>query len=125
MNDLVDLQAIRPLEVWTNVRARRVQGSQLTFAVVELGPDSVVPEHRHPNEQIGMVIKGRVRFAVGDELRDLGPGGTWRILGDVPHSVTAGPSGAVVIDVFSPIRSDWNALNDSDPVTPNWPDPTV
>jgi hypothetical protein len=41
-----------------------------------------------------------------------GPGGTWRILGDVPHEVTVGPDGAVVIDVFSPPREDWRAFPD-------------
>ena len=55
-----------------------------------------------------MVIQGQVLFRCGDEERQLGPGGTWGILGDVPHSVVTGPDGAVVIDVFTPIRDDWD-----------------
>lgn len=121
MSNLVDLDAIPPLQVWPEVTARRVEGEQLTFAVVELGPNALVPEHRHPNEQIGMVIRGRVTFTVGDETRDLAAGGTWRILGTVPHVVKAGPDGAVVIDVFAPIRSDWEALPSLEPQPPTWP----
>jgi len=121
MTNLLNLDAIRPLQVWPDVRARRVEGEQLTFAVVELGPNALVPEHRHPNEQIGMVIRGRVTFTVGDETRDLAPGGTWRILGMVPHIVKAGPDGAVVIDVFAPTRSDWEALPSLEPQPPAWP----
>ena len=107
MPNLVELAEMTPIQVWDGVVARRVQGDQLTLAIVELAPNAVVPEHRHPNEQCGLVIEGEVTFRVADETRVLGPGGTWRILGDVPHEVTTGPEGAVVIDVFAPPRTDW------------------
>ena len=100
--------------------ARRVQGERITLAVVELAPNAIVPEHRHPNEQNGLVIQGRVLFRCGDEERELGPGGTWRILGDVPHSVVTGPDGAILIDVFTPIRDDWDRLDVLDQ-PPLWP----
>ncbi len=121
MTNITNLSTIAPIQVWDGVRARRVQGDQVTLAVVELDPGVVVPEHRHPNEQNGIVIAGQVTFTVGEERRLLGPGGTWRILGDVPHMAVAGPEGAVLIDVFSPIRSDWDALPSLDPTDPVWP----
>ena len=108
MPNLIDLAEIAPIQVWDSVVARRVQGEKLTLAIVELAPNATVPEHRHPNEQCGLVIEGEVRFRIGDEERLLGPGGTWRILGDVPHQVVTGPEGAVVIDVFAPARTDWD-----------------
>jgi quercetin dioxygenase-like cupin family protein len=119
-SNLVDLADHAPINVWEGVIARRVQGERITLAVVELAPNAIVPEHRHPNEQNGMVIQGQVRFRCGDEERELGPGGTWRILGDVPHSVLAGPDGAVVIDVFTPIRDDWDRFEVLDQ-PPVWP----
>jgi unsaturated pyranuronate lyase len=111
------------LEIWGDVvRARRVEGERITLAIVELAPNAVVPEHRHAAEQLGMVIRGRMHFTVDGETRDLGPGGTWRILGDRPHDVVAGPEGAVVIDVFTPIRSDWADRTIVDPSPkPRWP----
>ena len=121
MTDLADLSAIAPIQVWEKVRARRVQGDQITLAVVELDAGAVVPEHRHPSEQNGIVIQGEMSFRVGSEERKLGPGGTWRILGNVPHSAQAGPNGAVVIDVFSPIRTDWDALPPLELTDPEWP----
>ena len=108
MPNLVDLAHMTPIQVWDNVVARRIQGERTTVAVVELAPNAIVPEHRHPNEQCGLVIEGEVRFRIGDEERLLGPGGTWRILGDTPHQVVTGPEGAVVIDVFAPARADWD-----------------
>lgn len=107
MTNLADLAELEAIQVWDGVVARRVQGEHLTVAVVELSPNAIVPEHRHPHEQCGLVIEGEVRFRIGDEERVLGPGGTWRILGDVPHEVVTGPEGAVVIDSFSPPRHDW------------------
>jgi hypothetical protein len=78
MTNLADLADLTPIQVWDGVVARRVQGEQLTLAVVELGPDAIVPSHRHANEQCGLVIEGEVTFRIGDEERVLGPGGTWR-----------------------------------------------
>jgi quercetin dioxygenase-like cupin family protein len=122
MGNLVDLETVAPLAVWGDVvQARRIQGERITLAVVELAPDALVPEHRHPAEQLGIVIRGTVRFRIDDETRDLGPGGTWRIPSDHPHEVTAGPEGAVVIDVFNPPRDDWDALRVLPVAAPRWP----
>lgn len=101
----------------TAVRARRVEGDRITLALVELAPNSVVPGHQHEAEQLGMVVEGTVTFTIGDEQRELGPGGTWRIPSSVPHQVTTGPAGATVIDIFNPTRADWDAL----PVSPAQP----
>ncbi|MBA3429804.1 MAG: cupin domain-containing protein [Actinobacteria bacterium] len=61
----------------------------------------MVGEHSHDHEQLGIVLRGSLRFRVGEEERELPPGGTWSISSDVPHSATAGPDGASVIDVFA------------------------
>ena len=98
MGALDELAGIRPLKVWEGVIARAIEGDRLSLAVIELDPDSVVPEHTHENEQLGIVLSGSVSFRVGDEVRDLGPGGTWRIPSNTPHEVRAGPEGAVAID---------------------------
>jgi len=123
MNNLKDLADLPLLEVWGEpVRARRLDGERISFAIVELAPNAVVPEHRHPAEQLGMCITGSIHFTIDGETRDLGPGGTWRITSEKPHDVVAGPEGAVVLDVFTPIRSDWDALPLVDPPTsPRWP----
>ena len=123
MSNLQNLADLPMLEIWGEaVRARRVEGERITLAIVELAPNAVVPEHRHAAEQLGMVIRGLMHFTVDGETRDLGPGGTWRILGDRPHDVVAGPEGAVVIDVFTPTRSDWDANRVVGTPVPRWPE---
>jgi quercetin dioxygenase-like cupin family protein len=116
-----ELGEVAPIAIWDGVVARTVDGGQAAFAVVELDPDSVVAEHSHVNEQLGLVLRGSVTFRVGDEERLLQAGGTWRIPPDVPHEVHAGPDGAVVIDVFAPPRSDWGGLERLDRRPPLWP----
>jgi len=122
VHDLIDIMDAPLLEVWGKaVRARRIQGDRITLALVELGPNAAVPEHHHEAEQLGMVITGELHFTLAGETRVLKSGGTWRILSNRPHQVTAGPNGAVVIDVFTPVRSDWDALPIIEDSTPPWP----
>lgn len=122
MSNLVDMMDSPLLQVWgETVRARRVQGEHITLAIVELDPNAVVPEHHHVAEQMGIVLAGEMIFTIDGETRTLGPGGTWRILSDIPHGVTAGPNGAVVIDVFTPVRSDWDVLPAIEDTSPRWP----
>ena len=108
------------VQVWDGVAARVVGGERSTLAVIELEPGAVVPEHSHDNEQLGVLVAGSMRFRVGDETRDLGPGGTWRIAPNTPHEVTVGPEGAVAIESFVPARGDWDGLPRRQ-APPRWP----
>ena len=103
--------------LFDGINCRVIHGDELSLAVVELDPGAIVPEHDHDNEQLGLVLEGSVTFTLGEETKELGPGGIWRIPGGTPHSVVAGPEGAVVIDIFAPPRLDWNELE----VTPERP----
>ena len=108
--NMTDLHALPLTQIWTGVEGRVVEGDHVTFAVIELAAGTHVPDHHHPNDQIGVLLRGWVRFTIGDETREFGPGGTWRVPGDVPHRVEVGPEGAVVVEAFGPIRADWHAL---------------
>jgi quercetin dioxygenase-like cupin family protein len=104
------IDRLEHLRIWDGVTAQAVEGERTTLAVVDLEPESSVPEHSHENEQLGVLIRGSMRFRVGEETREVGPGDTWRILGHVPHEVTAGPDGALAIECFTPARDDWAGL---------------
>ena len=112
----LDLQRI-----WGGVHARIVHGERITLGVVELDANSIVPEHRHEHEQVGICLSGSLTFRVGDDSRDLGPGDTWAIAGNVPHEVYVGPEGAVVVDVFTPTRDDWRETPAAGARSPRWP----
>jgi quercetin dioxygenase-like cupin family protein len=116
-----DLSDLPLRQIWESVAVRTVDGERLTLGIVELDANALVPEHRHDHEQLGMVLQGSLEFRIGEEKRRLGPGGTWRIPSNVPHEVTVGPDGAVVIDVFAPVRQDWGAVEQQTGRTPRWP----
>src|SRR3954452_5077741 len=116
-----DLSSLELQRIWDGVHGRVVHGDRLTFSVVELDANSVVPEHKHDQEQLGMCLTGSLVFRVADETRELAPGMTWSIPSNVPHEVQVGPDGAVVIDVFAPTRDDWRDAPVVEPRAPRWP----
>src|ERR1044072_3703319 len=113
--------ALRLQRIWGGVHGRVLHGGGQTVSAIELDPNTVVPEHSHDQEQLGMCISGSLLFRVDDESRELGPGETWSIPGNVPHEVHGGPAGAVVIDVFPPTRDDWRKAPNVDARPPRWP----
>jgi len=116
-----DLSSIDLQRIWDGVHGRTVHGKRISMGVIELDPHSVVPEHRHEHEQVGLCLSGSLRFRVGDETRELRAGETWSIPSNVPHEVHVGPNGAVVVDVFAPTRDDWRGAERVDSRPPRWP----
>jgi unsaturated pyranuronate lyase len=116
-----ELHELTVLRIWEGVFGRVIGGEHVTMAVIELDDSSVVPEHSHPHEQIGVCITGSVLYRVGSEERELGPGGTWRIPGGTPHEARAGPRGAVVVETWAPRRDDWADLERVERARPRWP----
>jgi quercetin dioxygenase-like cupin family protein len=121
MQSLQEAAELQPLRVWEGVSVRVLHGERLSVAIAELAPGTVVPEHRHENEQLGVVVDGSATFITGDERLELRAGGMYRFLANVPHQVEVGPEGAVFVESFSPIRSDWDALSPETEVPPRWP----
>jgi quercetin dioxygenase-like cupin family protein len=101
---------LRPYQIWPGTTARAVHGERLTMAVVDVGPNCAVPEHRHEHEQVGVVIRGQLTMDVDGTRSELGVGHTYCIRSGLPHLVIAGPDGATVVDIFAPVRSDWDGL---------------
>lgn len=99
-----------PLEEVTPTFARQlVWGGRSMVARLHLKPGCEVPAHQHDNEQVSVVLRGRIHFwlgAEGERELDLGPGEVLVIPGGTVHR-------AVVLedfeglDVFSPPRQDW------------------
>ncbi len=82
-------------------------GQQMTLSLVEMQPHSVIPEHSHPHEQLGMLLEGTLHFTIGGESRVVTVGQMWRIPGGVPHMVVAGDTPVRALDAFYPIREDY------------------
>jgi quercetin dioxygenase-like cupin family protein len=88
-------------------RAVWLSGVMLTFFTFE--PRSVVPEHRHPNEQITWVTRGAMRFTLDGETRILRPGDGACIPANAPHSAVVLDEATEAVDAWSPPREDYKA----------------
>jgi quercetin dioxygenase-like cupin family protein len=74
--------------------AARAYGELLTGQRIEVGrlrftKGEGANPHQHPQEQIMVVISGRLRVTLGGETAELGPGDAFHALPMVPHQVTA------------------------------------
>jgi quercetin dioxygenase-like cupin family protein len=92
--------------IFPGVEIRTTAGTNLMLSVVHLEPESIVLDHAHPHEQMGILLEGRLEFTVGGVTRLIGPGDIWRIPGGVVHGVRALEK-SVALDVFHPIRQDY------------------
>jgi quercetin dioxygenase-like cupin family protein len=102
-----ELKGLEPLLPSEGVEIRIIPGERMTMAFFSIQPGSEIPEHAHPHEQMGTVLKGSVELTIGDEKRTVTPGTAYRVPPDVPHSGRCGDAPAEVIEVFSPIREDF------------------
>jgi quercetin dioxygenase-like cupin family protein len=98
---------------WQEVEAvpgvfRRVLscGDQVMVVQFRIAQGADVPVHTHPHEQVGHVVAGRMRFKIGDEERELGPGDGYSVPGGVPHGAS-GITDTVAVDSFYPVREDY------------------
>lgn len=93
-----------------SITRRYIHGEQAMVAQFELKAGAVVPWHEHANEQISLVLEGRVRFEFGSEdakeTIEVTAGETVIIPGNLPHKAVA-LEDARVFDVFAPPREDW------------------
>ena len=110
---ILRLDALNHFALADGVRARALFGEQTMLNLVELDPGAVVPEHSHPHEQMGIVLSGEIVMIFDCVEPHCYANDSMNIPAGVVHGAYAGPEGAVVLDVFAPIREDFRALADS------------
>jgi quercetin dioxygenase-like cupin family protein len=99
--------SVKAVEMFPGVVRRTLNAGERTMLCeVLIAKGAVVPMHTHPHEQIGYLAKGRLRFVIGDEVKEIAAGDSWLVPGDVPHEVT-GLEDAIAIDIFSPPREEY------------------
>jgi quercetin dioxygenase-like cupin family protein len=106
---ILRLDALDPFALADGVRARALFGDSAMLNLVELDPGAVVPAHSHPHEQLGIGLSGLIIMQIDGEEHPMGPMDAMHIPSGIVHGAYAGPEGAVVLDVFVPIREDFRA----------------
>jgi unsaturated pyranuronate lyase len=105
---------VKQFELAAGVAGRPLFGESAMLNLIEFEPGSTVPLHSHEHEQLGIVLQGMQALVVNGVLHEMGPMDGYVIPGGVEHSAYCGPEGALVLDVFRPVREDyrerWNTL---------------
>jgi quercetin dioxygenase-like cupin family protein len=94
-------------ELVPGIYAKTFWGENMLAAVVDLDANVSLPRHSHPHEQLGIVIEGQIEFVIADEKKILGPGEVYVIPGDVAHEARTFDQPVKVLDVFSPVREEY------------------
>ena len=98
---------VRSFELADGVTGRPLFGEGAMLNLIEFAPGSEVPLHSHPHEQLGIVLRGMQALVVDGVAHELGPMEGYVLPGGVEHSAYCGPDGALVLDVFRPVRDDY------------------
>ena len=110
----VHFDGVRAFELAAGVSGRPLFGEGAMINLIEFEPGATVPLHSHPHEQLGIVLRGMQALVIDGTSHELGPMEGYVIPSGVEHSAYCGPDGALVIDVFQPVREDyrerWHAL---------------
>jgi quercetin dioxygenase-like cupin family protein len=83
-----------------------VFGKRTLMTEFLLTKDSVLPEHSHPYEQTGYLVKGHILLKIGDTQHDTHPGDSWCIPADTRHGAQI-IEDSTAIEIFSPVREDY------------------
>jgi quercetin dioxygenase-like cupin family protein len=104
----IDWSGIPWEEVHKGIEQKAFSGSAATVALHRLTPGHQPRPHSHPHEQISYVVEGRMRFFIGDQTLDLGPGGLLVIPGGVTHwGEVLGDETVINLNVFTPKRPEY------------------
>ncbi len=101
------IQEIQPKKPAEGVEMRAIHGERMTLAFFTIAQGSGIPEHAHPHEQIGTVLKGKLELTIAGEKRIVPLGGAYHIPSNVTHSGLCVEGPADVLEMFAPVREDW------------------
>ena len=94
-------------ELAPGARTRTFWGEQMLFSLVEVDAGAAVPLHTHPHEQGGVIVSGTLEMGIGGEVKLLRPGDMYIIPGGVEHYAQGQDAKAVALDIFSPVREEF------------------
>jgi quercetin dioxygenase-like cupin family protein len=89
------------------ITLREAHLQKVMVSFIHLQPGAIVQEHRHPHEQISVVISGRLKMTLAGETATLEAGQGLLVPSNALHSAVALEVEVWAYDSFSPIREDY------------------
>ncbi len=105
----INYHTINKVTIFPGVQSAMEHSAQISYGCVTLEEGVTVPLHSHPQEQWTYIVEGRMEFTLNGETQLLLPGMGAFIGSNVLHGAVA-ITACKVIDVFTPVREDYKAL---------------
>jgi len=83
-----------------------VYGDKTLMTEFLLESGSLLPIHRHPHEQTGYLVSGRLKMFINENEFIAEPGDCWCIGSNVRHGAQA-LENSVAVEIFSPVREEY------------------
>jgi len=94
--------------VRTGVYRKGFTGEGATMAIHRFLPEHKPQPHKHHYEQLVFIMKGKIKFHVGDEFVILEEGGLLVVPPNVEHwGELIGNEEVINLDVFTPVRKEY------------------
>src|ERR1700683_5293096 len=106
LSRFASLAALPEERVTDKITRKIVAGDQEMIVWWSMKAGAHATAHKHPHEQIAWVLRGKMEFRLGNDLRTCGPGELVVIPGGIEHEAFF-PEDTEVIDVFAPPRADF------------------
>ncbi|MHB9094270.1 MAG: cupin domain-containing protein [Eubacteriales bacterium] len=87
-------------------RKTLVFGENTLMAEFRLKKEKLIPAHKHPHEQTGYLVSGRIMLIIAGREFEIRPGDSWSIPGDMEHGVRV-LEDSIAVEVFAPVREDY------------------
>jgi len=98
---------LKTKEVMKGITKRSVANKKSMITFFEFVPNSIVPEHKHPHEQITVVTAGSLKMTVGGETKTLKVGEGVVIPPNVEHKAISSKQITKAFDTWYPLREDY------------------
>ncbi|MBN1106143.1 MAG: cupin domain-containing protein [Deltaproteobacteria bacterium] len=97
------------VEVTAGTRRKTILMSpHMQVNISEKEKGSITPRHEHPEEMVGVFLRGRYRMGVGEETLEFEAGEAIYIPGDLPHGpvevISEEPG--MMLDIIAPVRGE-------------------
>lgn len=95
---------IKPIE---GITVKSVHLDNVMMTYMEFEPNTDLPEHAHPHEQITMIHQGRLEMTVDTQTMIMQAGDVVTVPANVTHSARTLDEPTIAVDAWSPIREDY------------------
>ena len=109
-----NLDEREPYAIFPGVGLQAIAGDQVFLGRVTYEPGTTVARHSHEHtEQVMLILEGSVTMTIGDETKELGPGGVCVVNRGVEHELHSA-IGVTFVEALGPVPLDHIPDRDSD-----------